>query len=341
MLRLLFVDNAHTDYTLLVRFIELGGYRLQSARVETAQQMRAALSDAAWDAVLSELDLPGFKLAQIQTVLRESGLDMPFIVVTASGSEDAAVEALVAGADDYVSKTRLARLLPALQRSIAVAAARRQTHAELVRLRLLRSHLDEVNEVGAVARDLHDTFGELMDELAADIAWLSGSLTDEAGGARVQNLQQAFERARERAQRGMRALRPPLLQLGIVQALRTQAQTLLQRHGIACAFAANRPAITMDEASFFVMYRVCQQALVLFARSHHTRSVHIELFAQAGSVTLEVADDGTTPDAAGFSRAAFCDLHEAVATLGGLLEVSSPPRSGTSIILSLPLVDAV
>ncbi len=205
-MRLLFVDNTQTDYTLLVRFIDVGGYRLQSARVETVAQMREALSTALWDAVISELELPGFPLAEVLNVLRECGMDTPCIVVTGTGGEDAAVEALVAGADDYVSKSRLTRLVPALKRSIAAAAARREERAEHARLRLLRSHLDHVSEVKTVAIDLHDAYGELMNELAPGLTWFACNTADDAAKAHVQNMQHAIDRARARAERGIKTI---------------------------------------------------------------------------------------------------------------------------------------
>ena len=337
LLRLLFVDNAQTDYTLLVRYIEVGGYRVQSTRVQTAAGMREAVANAGWDAVISELDLPGFPLPEVLQVLREGGFDTPFIVVTGNGDEDAAVDALVAGADDYVSKARLARLVPALRRSIAAAAVRRRERTEHARLRLLQSHLDHVNEVQAIARDVHDNFGELTAQLAADFSWFADNAADDAARAHVDDMRQALTRARARAERSLRALRPPLLELGIVRALQSLAQSMLPRHGIAFDCVSHPALIALDDASFFAMYRVCQASLLMFARRGHTRSIHIEVFAHADTVTLEVADDGTDRVGEGLSSATFRDLREVAGSLGGLLEVSRDPRHGTSVILSLPL----
>ncbi len=338
MLRLLFVDNAQTDYTLLARYIELGGYRLQSARVETATQLRDALFGAGWDAVISELELPGFPLAEVLRVVRDAGFDTPFIVVTGTGDEDAAVDALVAGADDYVSKSRLARLVPALKRGIATAAARRHERSEHARLRLLQSHLEHGRELQSIARDLHDNFGELTAELAAAFGWFAGNAADDAARARVHSMQQALERARVRAERSLRALRPPLLELGIVRALQALAQSILPRRGIACQFVANPPTVAVDDAAFFAMYRVCHESLLWFARRGHAKSIRIEVFAQAQSVSLEVSDDATAGDHDGFA-ATFRELRDAVAALGGLLESTGDPHHGTSVILSLPLND--
>lgn len=333
----MFVDNAQTDYTLLVRFVERGGFALHSARVETAAQLRAAVGNAAWDAVISELELPGLPLAEVLAVLRGSEHDLPLIVVTGTADEDAAADALVAGADDYVAKSRLARLLPALKRSLAAAAARRRERATQARLRLLQSQLDHANEVSAVARDLHDIFGELMTEFSHDFTWFAGNTAGAAAWARVQNMQQAYERARARAGHSLLALRPPLLEIGIVQALQSLAQRMLRRQGIACEFAANRTAVVLDEASFFAMYRACQESLALFARQPHSNSIRVELYAEARSVTLEVADDGVDADDSRFPILALRDAGQAVEALGGSLEVSSIPRHGTSVMVTLPL----
>jgi glucose-6-phosphate-specific signal transduction histidine kinase len=186
---------------------------------------------------------------------------------------------------------------------------------------------------------VHEIFGELTAELESGFAWFSSNVAGDTAGGRVQDMQRALDRARARAERSMRALRPPLLELGIINALQALAQSVLRRHGIACEFSANRPLIILDESSFFAMYRVCQESLVAFARQKHSKSMRIELFAAAESVTLEVADDGLTADDDSFSAVTFRDLREAVETLGGSLEVSRDPRHGTSVILSLPLAD--
>lgn len=208
LLRLLFIDNAQTDCALLARFIELGGYTIQSARVETAAQMREALFSGHWDAVISELDLPAFPLADVLTTLRESGIDTPVLVATHTDAEDAPAEALAAGATDFVSKSRLKRLMPALKRSIAQAAARRAERVE--HARLLQSHGDHVSEANAVVRDLHDTVGELITDLSPDLTWFADNAAGDAAGARVQNMRCALDRACARAARSLHALRSPL-----------------------------------------------------------------------------------------------------------------------------------
>jgi DNA-binding NtrC family response regulator len=131
--------------------------------------------------------------------LRSGAIDTPCIVVTGGGGEDAAVDALVAGADDYVSKSRLARLLPALQRSIAAAAARRQERAEFERRRLLPAQASPASGGHAAEGEAPDAFATAISELAAGLAWFADHADhakDDAAMARVQTMQRVLERAR-------------------------------------------------------------------------------------------------------------------------------------------------
>lgn len=343
LLRVLFADNARTDYGLLVRFIERGGYKLQPARVETAAQMHEALSGGVWDAVICELDLPALSHIQALALVRDAGLDIPFIVVSNAAVDDAAVEAVIAGADDCVAKSRLARLLPALERATAAAAKRRQARAELERLRALQSGLDQAGDLKAIACDLHHTCDELLDEVGAGIRWFAATTTDAAAGAQARHMQQAFEHARTRAARSTGALRPALVELGIVQALGALAQRMLRQHGIACELTANRSAIALDETSFFAMYHVCRETLRLAARRNLATPVppvHIDVFAEAAAVKLAVAGDGIVGAGEHFAQEAWRELRDAVTALGGHLALDSAAQAGSRVSLWLPLTRA-
>jgi diguanylate cyclase (GGDEF)-like protein/PAS domain S-box-containing protein len=125
-LRVLLIEDAEDDALLLVRQLGRGGYDLVFERVETAEAMRAALSGREWDIVLSDYSLPGFSALSALAVLKDSGLDLPFIVLSGNIGEETAVEAMRSGAHDYVMKNNLARLLPAIERELREAEERRK-----------------------------------------------------------------------------------------------------------------------------------------------------------------------------------------------------------------------
>jgi PAS domain S-box-containing protein len=96
--------------------------------------MRAALAQDSWDAVVSDYNMPTFTALGALEVLQESGVDIPFIIVSGTIGEDAAVASLQAGAHDFIVKGKMARLIPALERGLAdrkVRESRRQVERAL------------------------------------------------------------------------------------------------------------------------------------------------------------------------------------------------------------------
>jgi PAS domain S-box-containing protein/putative nucleotidyltransferase with HDIG domain len=125
-LRVLFVEDSENDAQLILRDIRRGGYEVESKRVQTARDMRAALEDQTWDLIICDYSLPSFNAPQALEILKASGKDLPFIIMSGSIGEDTAVAALKAGAHDFMIKDHPARLLPAIQRELREADERRE-----------------------------------------------------------------------------------------------------------------------------------------------------------------------------------------------------------------------
>src|SRR5258705_6819606 len=99
---------------------------LDVARVEDAAAMRTSLETKSWDVILSDWSLPTFDALGALAVMKECAPDLPFIIVSGTIGEEAAVEAMRAGAHDYVLKDKLARLAPAVERELREAEVRRE-----------------------------------------------------------------------------------------------------------------------------------------------------------------------------------------------------------------------
>jgi sigma-B regulation protein RsbU (phosphoserine phosphatase) len=124
-IRVLIVEDSEFDARILVNTLRQGGYDPTFRRVETAESMRQALSEQPWEVVLSDYNLPAFSAPDALRVLQETGLDLPFVIVSGGIGEDIAVAAMKAGAHDYLMKGNLARLTPAVDREMREAATRR------------------------------------------------------------------------------------------------------------------------------------------------------------------------------------------------------------------------
>jgi PAS domain S-box-containing protein len=124
-LRVLVVDDSPDDAELLLRELSRGGLAPISRRVQNAEELRAAL-DEPWDVVISDWSMPAFDGLAAFRVVRERDEDLPFIITSGTIDEEIAVAALKAGVQDFVSKNKLTRLIPAIQRECREAEVRRK-----------------------------------------------------------------------------------------------------------------------------------------------------------------------------------------------------------------------
>jgi diguanylate cyclase (GGDEF)-like protein/PAS domain S-box-containing protein len=138
-LAVLIVEDSESDAQLIVRLLKKAGYELVYEQVETGEQMRAALGKRAWDIVISDYKLPQFDGRTALELLKETRLDIPFIVVSGTIGEERAVAMMKAGAHDYLMKGNLARLAPAVARELDQAEVRRERKRTEAQLRQLSS----------------------------------------------------------------------------------------------------------------------------------------------------------------------------------------------------------
>jgi DNA-binding NtrC family response regulator len=115
-LNVLIVDDSEDDALLIARRIRKAGYDVRFRRVETAEGMIDALGSDSWHAVIADVNLPCFSADAALDVYHRVQCDLAFIVVSGAVSEETAVSLLKAGAHDFVLKSNLARLVPALER---------------------------------------------------------------------------------------------------------------------------------------------------------------------------------------------------------------------------------
>ena len=125
-LRLLLVEDSVDDAFLIERHLRKNGFLPETTRVETSFEMSTALEgELPPDVILADYNLPNFSGPAALSLLKKAELDIPFIMMSGAISEETAVESMRAGAQDYVTKQNLARLVPVLHRELREAAARR------------------------------------------------------------------------------------------------------------------------------------------------------------------------------------------------------------------------
>lgn len=125
-LRVLIVEDSVNDTFFIVRELQRGGFNVEFERVETAASMQTALETQPWDLVISDYAMPLFGGGAALALFQQQSLDIPFIVVSGVMGEELAVEMVKAGANDYVMKDRISRLVQAVRHELRVAQDRRR-----------------------------------------------------------------------------------------------------------------------------------------------------------------------------------------------------------------------
>ncbi len=170
-IRVLLIEDSEDDALLLMREIRRAGYDVETTRVDTTDALDQALKSGEWDVVVSDYSLPSFDGLTALAMVKEAGLDLPFIVVSGTIGENVAVAAMRAGAHDYVMKDRLARLGPAIEREIREAKGRRaRRRAEQAYRSLVQGSLQGfaiLQDKGVVFANpaLADMLGYRLDEI--------------------------------------------------------------------------------------------------------------------------------------------------------------------------------
>jgi signal transduction histidine kinase len=172
-LRVLLIEDSDDDALLLLRELGRGNWNLIHERVQSAEEMVAALENRQWDILISDHSMPRFSGIAAVTIARERAADLPFILISGTVGEEVAVEAMKAGANDYLFKGNLKRLVPAVERELREASLRREARrvaqelhrrdqqlADAQRLaRLGTWHIDTLANVAALSEEAFEILG--------------------------------------------------------------------------------------------------------------------------------------------------------------------------------------
>jgi len=146
-LRVLIVEDSERDAELNLNELQRADYEPTFLRVETPEAMSAALAAEPWDVILSDWHMPRFNAPAALAVLKKSGLNIPFIIVSGTIGEMPAVQAMKEGAHDYIMKDRLERLGPAVAREIREAEVRHQHRLSQEALRTMEARYRRLFEM--------------------------------------------------------------------------------------------------------------------------------------------------------------------------------------------------
>ncbi len=197
-INLLLAEDNDTDALLLIRQLRKEGFEVDHVQVKTRDEMNKALDRGGWDIVISDFSMPGFGGGDALELFKSKGLDIPFILVSGTVGEDIAVSIMKGGANDYLMKTHLHRLGPAVKRELEETAMKRDkkrvetvlTQTEKRFQRLIRDLLDVVwlaNLEGTRTYIINAAFTKIYDIELDDVRaqpsrWIESVIAEDVSG---------------------------------------------------------------------------------------------------------------------------------------------------------------
>lgn len=187
-LRVLNIEDARSDSSLIYDYLAATGIEISGTRVDEPAGMKAALSSGEWDIILCDYVLPRFGALQALEILKEANLDIPFIIISGTVGEDVAVDAMRAGAQDYLMKDNLVRLVPAIERELRDAEIRREKKMVEAKLQRSEARLRAIIDSEAACVKLLAENGDLLEMNPAGLAMIEAESLAAAQGLRITDL---------------------------------------------------------------------------------------------------------------------------------------------------------
>ncbi len=268
-LHVLIVEDSEDDALLLVRILKKGGYHPVYERVETAAAMKKNLEEKQWNIILCDYKMPDFSAPSAISLLKESGIDIPVIVISGTIGEETAVECMRLGAQDYIMQDNVSRLCPAIARELKESKARdrhRQTEEALRQSeRLFTNLINTIPDI--IART--DLEGKLL--FVNDYTMqMSGYRREEIMGHNL--LEFIAPEDRERAKRGFELM---LDRLGT-----PKEYLLLKKDGSRIPIDVNGDVLRNEDGTPFEIVNVCrdiserkQTEIILRENEEHLRGI--------------------------------------------------------------------
>src|SRR6266404_1832166 len=328
-LRVLLVEDSEADANLLRRALERSGFEPRCQRVDTRAAMELALRTESWDLILADHAMPQFSAPEALQVLKEGRLDVPFIIVSGHIEEETAIQAMKAGAHDFIMKDRLARLAPAVERELREAQVRcarqkseedlRRAHEEL-ELRVERRTADlraanlklqnvieerkrlenELLEIAESERrrigfDLHDDLGQKLTGVSMMIKALEQRLAPEQhpclpDARKIHGLIEEVIHHTHNLAHQFGSLDVKGDDLATV--LKGLAENVKRMFNISCGFNSKGTLTELPQNTTLQLYKIAQEAVSNAIKHGKATQVSIGLARKNELLILTIKNDG-------------------------------------------------
>ncbi len=375
-LRALILEDSPTDAELAMFELERTGLDVASKQVSTREAFTSAVAEFKPDIVLADYSLPNFSGGEALQWMTEHFPRIPVIIVSGALGDERAIELIKAGACDYVLKTNLVRLSPAVmraledvqqararedaERALAAAAVEREkllasleqrVQERTAQLRAMAFELTkaEERERQAIARDLHDGLGQTLAIAKIKLSTLSATAIDASAAATLGVVEKLIDQSNRAVRSLAEQLTPPVLyDLGLLPALEWLAEQMQRDFDLRCDIAADGVPELLDQSVRAILFRAVRELLLNIVKHADVGltpvciDVSTTTSGSAERLRIVIKDSGKGFDPENVKRTiaggfGLMNVHERLAYIGGEVHINSKHGGGTEVLITAPL----
>lgn len=342
ILRVLMLEDSPEDVELIQREIKKAGIEFVAEVVDTKDGFLKVFAAFSPDIVLSDHSMPRFNSMEALTLTRTIDNTIPFILVTGTVSEEFAVQSIKEGADDYILKSNLIRLVPAIRHAIRSRKAEREKEKVVEKLKLseerirnFANHLNQVmeDERSHIAREIHDELGQQL----AGIKYSLTSLRASPASQNIDRIMNEIDETIHSMRKIATQLRPGILDsLGLIPSIQWLADEFEKKSGVACIFSVRGEERNFSKKIATAVFRICQESFTNIFKHANAQKVLVVVDDDGEQLKIEIIDNGK-----GISKGklenpfsmGLLGMKERANSVGATLQISSEKDEGTKVKL--------
>lgn len=346
---ILHLEDSQLDHQLAMRTLSKAGLLFNLTRVETLHAFQQAMTQQEYQLVIADYRLGDFTAIDAWDTLSGRPHAPPFLILSGTIGEAAAVEAIQCGISDYLHKDEIAALPRVVHRTLelqAIKRAKTKADQELAlseqRISELAGHLQTAieRERASIAREVHDDIGGALAAVRLDLGWLARHTVDTQCLQHIASASDMIQHAAHASQRIMKNLRPAILDQGLVPSIQWLVRDFERRTSCKVEISTATEAMTLPVDVMLTAYRTTQEALTNASKYATGSDLRIDISNLGGTLTVEIADRGPGLEKSALHKPnsyGLRGLTERAKSVGGWLDISATPHAGTTITLSVPL----
>jgi signal transduction histidine kinase len=343
-LKILHLEDLASDAELVDRVLKKSGLDFEKKLVTNKEDFIQSLETFAPGIILSDHSLPSFDSQEALKIVKEKGITVPFILITATVSEEYAVSIMKEGAWDYILKDRLQRLPSAIESvmdrfNLERQAAQDREHYHRMQEKLITETSVKVQEREReeIGTELHDNINQILasTKMYLETAKIDMELKDELIHKSIQGLSLAIKEIRQLSHR---LVAPSLSNTSLTQAISDLMENFkmvvsLRLHLHASAFNEE----IVNEEVKLMLYRIIQEQFTNIVKHSGASNIYIRLQTTDGIILLTVRDDGKGFDPRKVSPGiGLRNMNNRAAVYNGIMQLISAPGKGCTLEVSIP-----